>query len=159
MNKLRINRKDLYEIEVNDNGDTIVFPLGDISLPFKLEKAYDDINKIQNDLKAEFTIIDKRQDSKGKDDLMTKNQRDKMLAWDKAFKRMREAMDGFIGEGGCQKIFGDSNYLEMFDDLFEELDRPQEDGKSHLEKMKLSDEAIVSRIEQKYKDAKNKQVI
>ena len=118
MNKLRINRKDLYEIEVNDNGDTIVFPLGDISLPFKLEKAYNDINKIQNDLKAEFTIIDKRQDSKGKDDLMTKNQRDKMLAWDKAFKKMREAMDGFIGEGGCQKIFGDSNYLEMFDDLF-----------------------------------------
>ena len=72
MNKLRINRKDLYEIEVNDNGDTIVFPLGDISLPFKLEKAYNDINKIQNDLKAEFTIIEKRQDSKGKNDLMTK---------------------------------------------------------------------------------------
>ena len=47
----------------------------------------------------------------------------------------------------------------MFDDLFDELDRPQADGKSHLEKMRLSDEAIVKRIEDKYKSAKNKQVI
>lgn len=159
MNTLRINRKDIYEIEVNDNGDTIVFYLGDISLPSKLEKAYADINKIQNDLKSKFVIIDKQKDFKGKNDLMTRNQRDKINAWDTAFNRMRSAMDGFLGEGGCQKIFGDANYLEMFDDLFEELDRPQEDGKSHLERMKLSDEAIVNRIEQKYKDMKNKQVI
>ena len=82
-----------------------------------------------------------------------------MNAWDNAFKDMRKAMDLFLGEGGCQKIFGDQNYLEMFDDLFEELDKPQEDGLSHLQKMKLSDEAIVQRIEDKYKNLKNKQVI
>lgn len=159
MNQLRINRKDIYEIEVNERGETIKFHLGDISLPFKLEKAYNEVGKIQNKLRSQLMIIDKQQDSKGKNDLMTKNQRAKMNAWDNAFKDMRKAMDLFLGEGGCQKIFGDQNYLEMFDDLFEELDKPQEDGLSHLQKMKLSDEAIVQRIEDKYKNLKNKQVI
>lgn len=159
MNTLRINRKDIYSIEVNDNGDTIDFPLGDITLPFRLEKAYSEINKIQNELKSKLVIIEKQKDTKGKNDLMTKNQRDRVNAWDTAFRKMRVAMDGFLGEGGCQKIFGNANYLEMFDDLFEELDRKGEDGRSHLERMKLSDEAIVSRIEAKYKDMKNKQVI
>ena len=36
MNKLRIQRKDIYEIEVNDNGDTLVFAMVDLSLPFRL---------------------------------------------------------------------------------------------------------------------------
>lgn len=159
MEQLRIQRKDVYEIQVNDEGDTIKFNLGDLELPFKLEKAANDITKIQNDLKSRLVVIDKQKDSKGKHDLMSKNQRDKLNAWKNAYNKMRVAMDGFLGEGGCQKIFGDSNYLEMFDDLFDELDRPQADGKSHLEKMKLSDEAIVKRIEDKYKSTKNKQVI
>lgn len=159
MEQLRIQRKDVYEIQVNDEGDTIRFNLGDLELPFKLEKAANDITKIQNDLKSRLVVIDKQKDSKGKNDLMSKNQRDKLNAWKNAYNKMRVAMDGFLGEGGCQKIFGDSNYLEMFDDLFDELDRPQADGKSHLEKMRLSDEAIVKRIEDKYKSAKNKQVI
>nr|DAH20860.1 MAG TPA: tail assembly chaperone [Caudoviricetes sp.] len=159
MEQLRIQRKDVYEIQVNDEGDTIRFNLGDLELPFKLEKAANDITKIQNDLKSRLVVIDKQKDSKGKNDLMSKNQRDKLNAWKNAYNKMRTAMDGFLGEGGCQKIFGDSNYLEMFDDLFDELDRPQADGKSHLENMRLSDEAIVKRIEDKYKSAKNKQVI
>lgn len=159
MEQLRIQRKDVYEIQVNDEGDTIRFNLGDLELPFKLEKAANDITKIQNDLKSRLVVIDKQKDSKGKNDLMSKNQRDKLNAWKNAYNKMRVAMDGFLGEGGCQKIFGDSNYLEMFDDLFDELDRPQADGKSHLEKMRLSDEAIVKRIEDKYNKTKNKQVI
>lgn len=159
MEQLRIQRKDIYEIQVNDNGDTIVFQLGDLELPFKLDKAFNDVNKIQHDLKTRLIIIDKQKDSKDKNDLMSRNQRDRINAWKDAYSKMRTAMDGFLGEGGCQKIFGDSNYLEMFDDLFDELDRPQADGKSHLEKMRLSDEAIVKRIEDKYKSAKNKQVI
>ena len=32
MEQLRIQRKDIYEIQVNDNGDTIVFQLGDLEL-------------------------------------------------------------------------------------------------------------------------------
>lgn len=159
MEQLRIQRKDVYEIQVNDEGDTIRFNLGDLELPFKLEKAANDITKIQNDLKSRLVVIDKQKDSKGKNDLMSKNQRDKLNAWKNAYNKMRVAMDSFLGEGGCQKIFGNDNYLEMFDDLFEELDRPQEDGKSHLEKMRIADNDIVKRIEDKYNKTKNKQVI
>ena len=34
MNKLRVENKNIYTIEVNDNGDTIEFDIGDIELPF-----------------------------------------------------------------------------------------------------------------------------
>ena len=43
----------------------------------------------------------------------------------------------------CQKIFGDRNYVEMYDDLFEAL-------APHFEKMKLNTEGITARIKAKY---------
>ena len=43
MEKLRIQRQDIYEIEVNDAGETIVFYLGDVTLPERLNRAYEEI--------------------------------------------------------------------------------------------------------------------
>ena len=66
-----------------------------------------------------------------------------MEAYRKAFKEMRAAMDCFLGDGACQKIFGDRNYLEMFNDLFDAL-------KPHLEKMEINSQGILERIKAKY---------
>ena len=52
-------------------------------------------------------------------------------------------MDAFLGAGACQKIFGDRNYVEMYDDLFDQL-------APHFEKMKLNSEGITARIKAKY---------
>ena len=46
MNSIRIEKKDIYTIEVNDNGDTIEFDLVDIELPFKCDRALSEINRI-----------------------------------------------------------------------------------------------------------------
>lgn len=153
--KLRIQRKDIYEIEVNDNGDTLVFAMGDLSLPFRLNEAYEEISRIQERLQQKITVINKQQDHRDKNSAMTKNQISIMTAQKEAFADMRKAMDKFLGEGGCQKVFGDANYLEMYNDLFEELSKKGEDGLSHLDRMKISSDSISKRIEEKYSTIKN----
>lgn len=143
MNSIRIEKRDVYTIEVNDNGDTIEFDLIDIELPFKCEKAITEVNRIYKDLLAKLVIIEKQEDHKLDGELMTANEKAKLEAHRKAFKEMRVAMDAFLGEGACQKIFGDRNYVEMYDELFKAL-------APHFEKMKLNAEGISARIKDKY---------
>lgn len=143
MNSLRIEKRDIYTIEVNDNGDTIEFDLVDIELPFKCERALSEVDRIVKDLKAKLVIIEKKEDHPQKGKLMTVNEEARLTAHKKAFEEMRVAMDAFLGEGACQKIFGSRNYIEMYDDLFEAL-------APHLEKMKLNTHGIAERIKAKY---------
>ena len=143
MNSIRIEKKDIYTIEVNDMGETIEFDLVDIELPFKCDRALSEVNRIYRELKAKLVIIEKKEDHSLDGEVMTANEKAKLDAHRAAFKEMRVAMDAFLGEGACQKIFGDRNYLEMFDDLFEQL-------APHFEKMKLNSQGITERIKAKY---------
>lgn len=143
MNSIRIEKRDIYTIEVNDNGDTIEFDLVDIELPFKCERALSEVNRIQNTLKGKLVVIDKKQDHKQDGKIMTANEEAKVLAYKEAFTDMRVAMDAFLGDGACQKIFGDRNYIEMYDDLMQAL-------APHLEKMRITNEGIMERIKNKY---------
>ena len=143
MNSIRIEKRDIYTIEVNDNGDTIEFDLVDIELPFKCDRAIAEVNRIYKDLKAKLVIIEKQEDHQLDGEIMTANERAKLDAHRQAFKDMRVAMDAFLGEGACQKIFGDRNYIEMYDDLFKAL-------APHMEKMKLNTDGIAERIKAKY---------
>ena len=143
MESIRIAKKDVYTIEVNDNGETIEFDLLDIELPFKCDRAFRDVSRIESELKAKLVIIDKQQDHKQKDTIMTKNEEARLTAYREAFKEMRVAMDGFLGDGACQKIFGDRNYIEMYTELAEALE-------PHLEKMEISTAGIAKRIKAKY---------
>ena len=152
MEQLRIQRKDLYEIQVNDNGDTIVFQLGDLTLADKLNQAYEGIRKVQEELRQKILIINKKKDFKPKNSIITNNQLAVSKAQKEAFLKMRKAIDLFLGEVGCQKVFGDDNYYEMFNDLFEALEEKDENGLSHLDKMGISKDSIDKRIKEKYKD-------
>ena len=143
MNSIRIEKKDIYTIEVNDYGDTIEFDLVDIELPFKADRALSEINRLYKELKAKLVIIEKKEDHQLDGEFMTANEKAKLEAHKNAFKEMRVAMDAFLGQGACQKIFGDRNYLEMYDDLFDQLE-------PHFEKMKLNSEGIAARIKDKY---------
>ena len=143
MESLRIERKDIYTIEVNDNGDTIEFDLVDIELPFKADKAFREIDRISGELQAKLVIIDKKQDHPIKGAAMTANEEARLNAYREAFVGMRAAMDCFLGQGACQKIFGDRNYLEMYTDLAEAL-------APHMDKMQLNVEGIRKRIKDKY---------
>lgn len=143
MEKLRIEKRDIYTIEVNDNGETIEFDLLDIELPYKLERAYKRVNEVSKDLKGKLIIIEKKADKMKKGSLLSSHEQAILDAYRDAFKEMRKAVDEFLGENACQKIFGDRNYLEMFDELFIALE-------PHFEKMKLNKDGITERITKKY---------
>lgn len=143
MEQLRIQKRDLYEIEVNDEGETITFDLTDIGLPLKLAKAYDDIEEIRKQYKIKELAISKKTYPKKKTGVYSERDSELLNLLQSTFSEMRQAMDGFLGEGACQKIFGDSNYMEMFDELFEEL-------APHIEKMGMRMDDIKQRIAAKY---------
>ena len=143
MESLRIERKDIYTIEVNDRGETIEFDLVDIELPFKCDRAFREVARIESELNAKLVIIEKQQDHPIKGSIMTANEEATITAYKEAFSAMRVAMDCFLGEGACQKIFGDRNYIEMYKDLAEALN-------PHLDKMQLNTDGIRERIKSKY---------
>lgn len=60
------SKKSLYEIEVNDLGDTISFNIEDPTLPLRLEKAYEETNKIADRCKKQLILIDKKEATKSK---------------------------------------------------------------------------------------------
>ena len=144
MENLRIKKNNIYTIEVNDEGETIEFDLEDISLRAKLFQALDKIKEIENE------FYEKSKDLKTEKDIANAE-----LYF---FQQLREAMDSFLGEGACRKIFGDRNYYSMFDDLFKELNRkrPELGGKSHFDKMRLSVEETNKKIVSKYKKNKKR---
>lgn len=141
MEKLRIEQKGLYEIEVNDKGETIVFDTLDLDLPFKFNDAFIQANQALEEFKTKY---DKIRHKKNKEyGVITTNDEEVRKLKDETFKKLRNALDCFLGEGGCQKIFGDRNYPQMINDLLEAL-------KPHLDKLDLSYESTGQRVKDKY---------
>lgn len=138
MEKLNLqrDRDDFYILEVNDKGDTIEFDLTDISLPEKIFEASENIAKIDKEYREEML---KLQDEKDKY-LMTKKgieiEKNKCM-------EMRKEFDSFMGEGACQKIFGDKNYYGMFLQLFDALE-------PHFKKMEIKTQKAKSKLASKY---------
>lgn len=143
VNSLRVAKKNLYEIEVNDAGETIGFNVEDPSLPLRAERAMEEINKIANRCKMEISLIEKQEDKKQKGAIMSSKSRKQLEAYNNMYQDMRLAMDTFLGEGACEKIFGSTNYLTMYDELFEAL-------QPHFDRIGLSVESFKKSIKEKY---------
>ena len=156
MESLRIKNKDLYVIEVNDKGECIEFDLSDIGLPIKCYECLEKIKKIEQEMIVKEKEL--KEKLKVDNDPFSENNKQLIRLEQETFYKMREAMDGFLGQGACQKIFGDRNYYEMFDDLFKEFNRKRKElgGKSHFDKMGFKTNNINQRIMNKYnKNKKN----
>ena len=144
MNSLRVEKKNIYRIEVNDNGECIEFDLEDIGLRTKLYKALEDLKKIEKEFSQRIKNV--------------KNDKECAFLEDDMFKEMRHIMDSFLGEGACQKIFGDRNYADMYNDLFKELTKKRKElgFKSHFDMLQLSTKEINDKIMNKYKKSSKK---
>lgn len=151
MNSLRVNKKDIYRIEVNDDGECIEFDLADVGLVYRCYESLENIEKAMNQFRLKEQELKK---NKG-------TYKDLLNLEKEVFKELRKIMDNFLGEGACQKIFGDRNYYEMFDDLIKELTKPRKElgGKSHFDKLKISSDGIKERIKKKYSKTDNKRAI
>lgn len=142
INSIRVKSESEYKIEVNDNGECIVFDMRDLGMTSRIMKMYEEIDALNKRLEAEAAEIDARPDTE-ENEAFSKNQADGLLLIERFYAESRKVMDTFLGENACQKIFGDKNYVDMFDDLIEQL-------KPHFEKMGLNAKAIRERTSAKY---------
>ena len=101
-----------------ETGESIEIDIEDLELP----KRADACNKkhIENvkKLNHQITIINKKQDHKGKDELYSDNEKALMKAVYEFYKEEEEALDEFIGEGATKKLLaGRKPYVSMYEDI------------------------------------------
>ena len=99
--------------------------------------------------KLKNKLLRKDKETKG---ILSQNTRKLLEAEVKACKDLRGVFDEFLGEGACKKIFGDANYLGMFQDLMEQLE-------PHFAIMKLDAEHYKKAVEEKYKEDEDEDVL
>lgn len=146
-NVFKVGLRDENGVEKKDENGNLVyleFDLEDIELPLKYSKCEFLVRKAQQDLKFDFLVIDKKQDVKTKKMMLSKNEEAKIKAMNKYYKTMEEAMDLFLGKGGVQKIFGDTRYYSMYEDLGKMIE-------PILPKLQINMDQITNKIKNKYK--------
>lgn len=153
--KLKKNNVLRLEIETEEGvktGEFLEFDLEDIELPLKYVELIEEDKKNKKWLRDEQIIIDKREDTNVKGELMSKNMIDKFKALETFFKKEVEIYNGFLGENGVQKLLNGQKLgwtsLEMVDEIIEEQIVP------HLD---LTLANINSKIKEKYGKAVERQ--
>ena len=145
MEKVIYKKEGVKRIQVNENGDYIEIDLMDIELPFKVDKTRKELIRQNGIYKNIITSLQKQY--KDNENLLRVKEYQAEIDY---CKKCREVLDGLLGEGACQKIFGDTNRYAMFDDYFEQLSEV-------LNSMEVDIKAIKENLVNKYK--KNKDVI
>jgi hypothetical protein len=138
MEKLRVEKDNVYKIEVNDKGECIEFDLLDIELPIKLINASEELKKQKEIYKEKIEKL-KNENLNPAEDMLKQYEIDKEFC-----QTMRNVLDSFLGENACQKIFGDTNRIGMFDDFFTQLE-------PHLDKIIINVEQVKKDLIEKYK--------
>ena len=97
-----ILRLGIKDAEGNETGNYLEFNLADIELPLIYQEIIEEDKKNRLDTKNKITIIDKKQDHKGKK-LMSANEEAKIKVMIEFYKKEKEIYDKFLGEGGVDK--------------------------------------------------------
>lgn len=115
MNKIRIKSENLIKIEVNDDGEFIILDPTDLNLYESIYKMIDSIKDAEKKFKEESKENEIIED----EDERTRAEVSSILRY---FKAGREAIDMMFGKGASKKIFGEANFVEMFDMFFEQME-------------------------------------
>ena len=141
LGRLELANTGLYEIEVNDKGESIFIDAEDVELPLKLNKMIEDCEKAEKKANLQAKVIDKKPiENIG---ICTNHDIEYSKLYKQAYIEMRKAIDSFLGEGACNKIFGKRNYISMWRDLMEALN-------PHLQKIGVLQNDTKEVIAQKY---------
>lgn len=138
---LRLKIKDE---DGNYTGEELRFNLEDIELPLKYQKIIEEDKKNRLDLKNKYTIIDKKQDHKGKK-LLSSNEEEKIKALIEFYKKEIEIYNMFLGERGVEKLL---NGRELSWSTLEEIDEIIETA--IIPKLTINAKNIKTRIMDKY---------
>ncbi len=139
-----ILRLKIVDTEGNYTGNQLEFDLSDIELPLTYQKIIEEDKKNRAYLRNQFTIIDKKEDHKGKK-LLSSNEEAKVKAMAEFFKKEKEIYNMFLGENGVEKLLNGRkltlNTLAEIDDIIEN---------SIMPKMKVNAQSIKDKIMSKY---------
>lgn len=156
--KIGLKNENLLKLEIvdekgNSTGEFLEFDLEDIELPFKYQEIIERLKKSRNNLKNQFTIIEKKQDHKGKK-LMSSNEEEKLKALNNFYKEQVEIYNIFLGENGVQKLLNGRKLrwttLSEIDELIEKQIAPQ---------LNVTMDDITKKIKSKYSNKKEDNVL
>jgi hypothetical protein len=148
-NVIKLNKDDVLRLEIRTSddiptGEYLEFDLEDIELPLRYQELIEKDKKNKEHLKNELTIIEKRQDVKGKK-LLSKNEEDKIKALNDFYNKEIEVYNMFLGENGVQKLLCGRKIKWT---TFEEIDRIIEE--QILPHINISMDKITDKIKNKY---------
>lgn len=145
-----ILRLKIVDTKGNDTGNYLEFDLSDIELPLTYQKIIEEDKKNRAYLRNQFTIIDKKEDHKGKK-LLSSNEEAKIKAMAEFFKKEKEVYNMFLGENGVEKLLNGRkltlNTLSEIDEIIE---------KTILPKMEINTKSVKEKIMSKYSIKENK---
>ena len=151
--------KDILRLKIkdedgNDTGNFLEFNLGDLDYLLILQDMMEADKKNREYLKNQYTIIDKKQDHKGKK-LFSSNEEAKIEATNEFYKKEAEIYDMFLGKDGVKKLLnGRKLTLARLDEIDEIIE------KAILPKLQIKAEDIKKDIMAKYSNkAKRDDVI
>ena len=133
---IEVRNESVYTISVNGIEDLIKLDLTDLSLPAKLMDLSQKCTEADEKLRQKMEAL-------GEIDTNNTDQIAEVLSIiNDECNELRKIVDAFLGKGVCQAIFGDTNYFNMFTDLFEalkpEFEKAIEKGNLSMEKMQKS---------------------
>lgn len=158
MEKIGLKNENILKLEIvneigESTGNYLEFDLEDITLPFKYQEIIERLKKSRQNLKNQFTIIEKKQDHKGKK-LMSSNEEEKLKALNNFYKEQVEIYNIFLGENGVQKLLNGRKLrwttLSEIDELIEKQIAPQ---------LNVTMDDITKKIKSKYSNKKEDSVL
>lgn len=156
--KIGLKNENILKLEIvdekgNSTGEFLEFDLEDIELPFKYQEILEKLKKSRQNLKNQFTIIEKKQDHKGKK-LMSSNEEAKVKALNEFYREQEKIYNIFLGENGVQKLLNGRNLrwttLNEIDELI---------GKQIAPLLDITMDDITKKIKFKYSNKKEDNVI
>ena len=151
--------KDVLRLKIkdedgNDTGNFLEFNLGDLDYLLTLQEMMEADKKNREYLKNQYTIIEKKQDHKGKK-LFSSNEEAQIKATNEFYKKEAEIYDMFLGKDGVKKLLnGRKLTLARLDEIDEIIE------KAILPKLQIKAEDIKKDIMAKYSNkAKRDDVI
>lgn len=158
MEEIRLKESNVLKFGIKDangedTGNYLEFDLEDIELPLRYQELIEEDKKNRAYLKNQFTIIDRRQDHKGKK-LLSANEEEKIKVLNVFYKKQEQIYDMFLGEGGVKKILNGRRLgLSTFDEIDEIIE------KYITPKLKVNADEIKKKIMNKYSKGKEEGLI
>lgn len=149
-NFVQLNKNDALRLKIRtedgkETGEELVFDLEDIELPLIYQDMLEGLKKNVKNLQNQLLIIDKRQDVQGKK-LMSKNEEDKIKAFNSFYKEQERLYNMFLGENGVKKLLNGRKLgwtsLQEIDEIIEKQIMPY---------IQIDMDNISKKIKEKYK--------